>query len=327
MNPARFRGGLAALLLVAFAALAAHAREAPRRPVSYVSPIVSADGASLFFIADESSPATPGGPNPDNLYFARIDGSDLRRITHDGATLPRWRGGADGYVTFAGSPSGSDSGNVFAIKPDGTGRTLVATIRGRSPVLSPDGTKVAYLVGPWREAEIWVANADSSNARRVAGGRRTTAWNPAWSPDGRMLAYTYGDSTRGLQVHIVKVEGAIRDSAVTDSLDQRRHRAQMPAWSPDGRRIAVQWNTEEGRGSRIAVIDLPTRVMTVLDAPPPGGVDVVKDEAPSWHPDGRRLVFQSDRGGNVDIWSIRDDGTDLRQLTGIQQPGPERQGP
>ena len=297
------------------------AQEAPRRPVSYVHPVVSADGAHLFFIADAPNPATQGALNPDNLYFARADGSDLRRLTHDGAQLPRWIGGADGEITFAGT--GSDTGNVFAMKPDGSGRRLAATIRGRSPVMSPDGSKVAYLVGPWRAAEIWVANPDSSGARRVAGGGRTTAWNPAWSPDGRMLAYTFGDTTRSLQIHVVKIEGAPHDSAVTDSLD-RRMSAQMPSWSPDGRKLAVQWSTDSGKGSRIAVIDMPTRRMTVLDAPPPGDVTSVRDEVPSWFPDGKRIAFQSNRGGNVDVWVVMADGSTMRQLTGIVQPESER---
>ena len=139
-------------------------------------------------------------------------------------------------------------------------------------------------------------------------------------------AALFGDSARAVQVHIVKVDGAIRDSAVTDTLD-RKHRAQMPAWSPDGTKLAVQWSTESGRGSRIAVVDLPTRRMTVLDAPPPAGVDAVLDEVPSWFPDGKRIVFQSNRGGNVDVWSIGVDGTGLRQLTGSVQPDGEKSGP
>lgn len=298
----------------------ASAEEAPRRPVRYVHPAASGDGALVFFIADEPNPATPGAINPDNLYLVRANGTDLRRLTHDGAALPRWRGDE---ITFAGT--GTDSGNVFAMKPDGSGRRLAATIRGRSPVLSPDGTKVAYLVGPWTSAEIWVANADSSNARRVAGGGRTHAWNPAWSPDGRLLAYTYGDSTsRLVQVHVVKVDGALRDSAVTDTMESR-HKSQMPAWSPDQTKLAVQWSTEHGNGSRIAVVDLPTRRMTILDAPPPEGVDVVNDEVPAWFPDGKRIVFQSNRGGNVDLWIVNVDGSELRQLTGMSQPVEQRQ--
>jgi TolB protein len=282
------------------------AQEAPRRPISYVSPTISADGSLLFFIAD--------APDVDNLYFARVDGSDQRRLTHDGAMLPRWRGGTNGEITYAGT--GIDSGNVFAMKPDGSGLRRAAAIQGRSPVLSPDGTRVAYLVGPWRAAEIWVANFDSSGARRVAGGGRTTAWNPAWSPDGSRLAYTYGDSTRTLEIHVVKVVGSVRDTAVTDTLDHRMS-AQMPAWSPDGRKLAVQWSLEAGLGSRIAVIDLPRRTMDVVDIPPPHGVVSVRDEVPSWFPDGKRIAFQSNRGGNVDIWVMNLDGTGLQQVTGI----------
>ena len=256
---------LASCSIVLFVApLVAGARVNDRRPVDYVSPTVSADGTLLFFIADVPNPATAGALNPDNLHFARADGSDMRRLTHDGAQLPRWIGGADGEITFVGV--NADTGNVFAMKPDGSARRLAAQIRGRSPVLSPDGTKVAYLVGPWRASEIWVANADSSAARRVAGGPRTTAWNPAWSPDGRKLA--------------------------------------------------VQWSTESGLGSRIAVVDLPTRTMAVLDVAPPEGIDSVQDEAPAWFPNGKRIVFQSNRGGNVDVWVINADGTGLVQVTG-----------
>ncbi len=297
---------LVALLLVP----PAQAQNTDPRTIRYTMPVVSADGALLFFIGD--------GPSVDNLHFARAaDGADERRLTHDGAHLPRWIGGR---ITYAGLSATSDSGRVFAMKPDGTEKRLVAAVLGRNPVLSPDGAKVAYLRGPWPTAEIWIANADSTNARRVAGGEidRAAAWNPAWSPDGTRLAYTFSDSSRRPQVHIVKVVGSLRDSAATDTLDHRMS-SQMPSWSPDGSRIAVQWNTEAGRGSRIAIIDVATRALRVLDLPRPEGRACVQDEVPSWFPDGKRVVFQSDRSGNVDIWSMNEDGTDLRQLTGVRR--------
>jgi Tol biopolymer transport system component len=305
---------LAIFVLVGLGLLPAGARAqqgSDARTIRYTMPVVSADGALLFFIGD--------GPSVDNLHFARVDGTDERRLTHDGASLPRWIG-KPGEITFAGLATTQDSGRVFAMQPDGTARRLVAAVLGRNPVLSPDGEKVAYLRGPWATAEIWISNADSTNARRVAGGEidRASAWNPAWSPDGTRLAYTFSDSSRRPQVHIVKVVGSLRDSAATDTLDHRMS-SQMPSWSPDGSRIAVQWNTESGRGSRIAIIDVATRGLRVIDIPPPEGRASVQDEVPSWFPDGKRLVFQSDRSGNVDLWSMNEDGTDLRQLTGVRQ--------
>lgn len=290
----------------------AQAQKTSRRPIDYVSGVPSPDGSLIAFIAD--------GSTIDNLYVMKADGSDERRLTHDGATLPRWVGNPS-RISFAGT--GKDSGRVFTVNPDGSGRRMVAEVEGRSPVLSPDGRRVAFLRGPWRQAEIWVSAVDSSSARRVAGGWEphrtswTSAWNPAWSPDATRLAYTHGDSTRLLQVHIVKVVGSVRDTAVTDTLDFRLA-AQMPAWSPDGRKLAVQSTSDHVKGIRLRVIDLPTRAFRILDLPVPRDVPVesVRDEVPSWYPDSRRIAFQSNRGGDVDIWVVNDDGTEPRQITG-----------
>ncbi len=279
----------------------------PSRPVDYTLPVVSADGRLVFFIGD--------GPTTDNLHVVRSDGSDEKRLTHDGAHLPRWIGNP-GEITFAGPGTSPDSGRVFAMKPDGSNRRVVASIPGRSPVLSPDGTRVAYLVGPWRTAEIWVANVDGTAARKVAGGAPTWSWNPAWSPDGSRLAYTYGDSTQRLQIHIVKVVGSVRDTAITDTLDSRMA-SQLPAWSLDGLKLAFQWDTESGQGSGIAVINMPTRTVKRFDIPPPDGRSGVRDETPSWFPDGRQIVFRSNRSGNVDLWVMAEDGSNLRQVTGV----------
>jgi TolB protein len=292
--------------------VALSAQKTSRRPIDHVSAVPSPDGSWIAFIAD--------GSTADNLHVVKPDGTAGRRLTHDGATLPRWVGNP-AEITFAGT--GKDSGRVFAIRPDGGGRRLVAEVEGRSPVLSPDGRRVAFVRGPWRQAEIWVSAIDSSGARRVAGGwaplrdRWTSAWNPAWSPDGSRLAYTHGDSTRLLQVHIVKVVGSVRDTTVTDSTDFRLA-GQMPAWSPDGRRLAIQTTSDHMPGIRIGVIDLPTRSFRILDVPVPADVPVesVRDEVPAWFPDGRRIAFQSNRGGDVDIWVMNDDGTEARQVTG-----------
>ena len=293
-------------------AAGAQAQESPGRPADYVSGVPSPDGSLIAFIAD--------GSTIDNLYVMKADGTGERRLTHDGATLPRWVGNP-ARISFAGT--GKDSGRVFVVNADGSGRRMVAEVEGRNPVLSPDGRRIAFLRGPWRQAEIWVSSVDSSNARRVAGGwepfRRSwsSAWNPAWSPDGARLAYTYGDSTRLTQIHVVKVVGSVRDSAVTDTLEFRLA-AQMPAWSPDGRRLAVQSTSDHVKGIRIRVIDMSTREFRILDMPVPKDVPVesVRDEVPAWFPDGRRIAFQSNRGRDVDIWIVNDDGTEPRQVTG-----------
>jgi TolB protein len=303
---------LSALLLALPGLLAAQAPP-EKRPLDHTLPVVSADGRQIFFIGD--------APTVDNLYAVRPDGSEEQRLTHDGAHLPRWAG-KPAEITYAGTGTSPDSGRVFAFNPDRT-RRMIASVPGRSPVLSADGTHVAYLVGPWRTTEIWVSTLDGAGARKVAGGKlddggEASAWNPAWSPDGSRIAYTYGDSTRRQQVHIVKVVGSVRDTAITDTLEAQVA-WQMPAWSADGTKLAMQWNKDQGQGSGIAVIDLTTRTFRLNEIPLREGRDPVRDETPSWFPDNKHIVFRSNRSGNVDLWMMAEDGTGVKQVTGIDR--------
>jgi Tol biopolymer transport system component len=184
-------------------------------------PAVSSDGRHIAYVATEDG--------HDRVFVIDTDGTNARAVSSldtDGR-MPRWSGA--GEILFAGA--GADSGKVFVVAPGGTPRA-VANVRGRSPVLSPDGTHVLYLVGPWTSTAIAVADVDGSHARIVAGGR-TTAWNGAWSPDGKRIAYAYGDSSHVLQVHVVDADGT-NDRAVTHATRDEGS-AQMPAWSPDGR--------------------------------------------------------------------------------------------
>ncbi|HEX5247175.1 MAG TPA: hypothetical protein VFW41_08580 [Gaiellaceae bacterium] len=77
--------------------------------------------------------------------------------------------------------SGED---VVAIAPDGTRRRLLTG--AGDAVYSPDGTLVAFS----RDGDLWIANADGSGQRRLATTPRVSEWGPAWTPDGKALAYT-----------------------------------------------------------------------------------------------------------------------------------------
>jgi Tol biopolymer transport system component len=218
---------------------------------------------------------------------------------------PRWS--AAGELLFSGT--GADTGRVFAVSPDGGTPRAVASVPGRSPTLSPDGTRVLYLVGPWTSTALVVAEVDGSHARTLAGGG-TTAWNGAWSPDGKLVAYTYGDSSRVLQVHVVNADGG-GDRAVTRTTPAQGS-AQMPAWSPEGHRLAVQVNSRRAHSSEIWIVDVPNGEIRRLSAP---GAQYL-DETPCWFPDGTRLAFQSNRTGTMEVWVMAADGSSPRQITG-----------
>jgi len=268
-------------------------------------PAVSPDGRRIAYIGSQNGQA--------GLFVIDSSGANRRQVSMPGvvARLPRWS--ASGELLFAGS--GADSGTVFSVSADGGTPRVVARVPGRSPVLSPDGTRVLYLAGPWTSTALVVVSTNGTGRLALAGGR-ATAWNGAWSPDGTHAAYTYGDSTRILQVHVIGIDGR-GDHAVTNTTPDEGS-AQMPAWSPDGGRIALQVSNSRTHSSEVWIIELSTGQTHRLSTPGAAYLD----EAPAWFPDGTRLAFQSDRTGTMEIWVMAADGSNARQLTGLPETGP-----
>jgi len=289
------------VVVVATASFTLRRQQQGTRPVSNTMPSVSPDGSRIVFLSDRQG--------AKGVFLVSAEGGDERQVTDGPVQRARWA--ADGReIILAGE--GADSGRVFAVTTDSNNRRIVATVAGRSPVLSPDGKLVAYLVGPWTSTAIVVAKADGSDPRIVAGGR-ATAWNPAWSPDSKRIAYTYGDSSRVLQVHLVNADGTA-DRAVTHVAGEEGS-AQVPAWSFDGQRLAVQVSKGRSRSGHIWIVDLKTGHEQKLA---PHAAPYL-DEAPAWFPNGERIAFQSNRSGRMEIWVMKDDGSEQRQLTSTQR--------
>jgi Tol biopolymer transport system component len=287
------------LCLLAVAAGISVPRAARSQTAANGLPSVSPDGRRIAFVGRR------GGR--DRLFVIDIDGTHEREVkgASTDARMPRWS--TTGELLFSGA--GADTGKVFAVNIDTGKPRLVVSVAGRSPNLSPDGTRVLYLVGPWTSTALVVVDTDGSNARTLAGGR-TTAWNGTWSPEGRRVAYTYGDSSHVLQVHVVGVDGR-GDQAVTHTTADQGS-AQMPAWSPEGRRLALQVNHAQTHSSEIWIVDLSNGGVHRLSRPDARFLD----ETPSWFPDGTRLAFQSNRTGSMEVWVMNSDGSSPRQVTG-----------
>lgn len=110
-------------------------------------------------------------------------------------------------VAYAGivSPAGDTDRGVFTIEAaDGAVRTLfdVPGAYDSAPAWSPDGRRIAFEsnadvagANPEHDMEIWVMGADGGNPQqRTANAAHDEG--PAWSPDGRMLAYTSGSDEK-----------------------------------------------------------------------------------------------------------------------------------
>ena len=175
-----------------------------------------------------------------HLYVVNADGSGLRRLTRNW-TYPGqvkqvvWS--PDGRTIYFGR---------YVVSTDGSGARRLPYIP-LTAVWSPDGRRIAFVndtrvrtVGLCCRVErvdIYVMNADGSGRRKLTHDARYNA-EPAWSPDGRKIAFL---STRNgnRDIYVINADGSGKRNLTRNPAKDVR-----PSWSPDGRRIAFVSNRE-----------------------------------------------------------------------------------
>ena len=131
-------------------------------------------------------------------------------------------------------------------------------------------------------------------------------WSPAWSPDGRRIAFCHYADGRG-QIFTMNGDG----TGVTN-LSRNAHCDRSPAWSPDGKAIAFV--SDRDGDWEIYRLD-PDKPDPIRLTRTPG-----MDTRPVWSPDGRQIAFESARSGvDTDIYVMNADGSDQR--IAIKQAG------
>jgi Tol biopolymer transport system component len=162
---------------------------------------------------------------------------------------------------------------------------------------SPDGKQVAYT---WHQDGIYelrVVGLDGSEPRVLYRNAETT-WvrPPDWSPDGKSILTALDRKDGTSQMVLVSVrDGSVR---VLKSFDERS--LGRPRFSPDGRYIAYAFPQRPGSVEKdIFVLALDGGRETPLVQHPANDVD------PDWTPDGKRILFLSDRTGTMGAWWIQ----------------------
>ena len=177
----------------------------------------------------------------------------------------------------------------------GVARSKIAYISDR------DSESMLGLVENRATKEVYFADYDGANVRRVTISR-TLNNNPAWSPDGRSIAYTAWRPYMDILVsHIY--QGRL-ESPASGSADSQNW---LPAWSPDGAQLAFTSN-RDGQPD-LYVINADGSGLRRLTNHP--GIDT----SPTWSPQGHQLAFVSDRTGSPQVYVVGADGTGLRRIT------------
>ncbi len=175
----------------------------------------------------------------------------------------------------------------------------------------PGGGALVPGGGPSMHSQIYTippSGGAATQLTHVPSNRAAAA--PAWSPDGKRIVYESNQSGE-FRIWVMSANGS-GQSQVTH--EKQRFEDFLPSFSPSGKRI-VYSRCGEFAGF-FAFCDLDTIALdgsnrkTLLSA---GHWTNMRAE---YSPDGRQIVFQSDRGGYISaVWTMRADGSQLRRLT------------
>ena len=257
---------------------------------------------------------------------ARLAALDRPRSPADPATMVVRRvwSGRDAWAVGGVSPGGRylsylASGRGLAIHDLETGqdRPLASkdswsggNLTPNGHKLSPDGQQVAYV---WHNRDsfndVRIVGLDGSEPRVLYRNEETSRSVSevtgtehivnravlAWSPDGKYVLVTFRREDRTNQLGLVSVaDGSVR---VLKTLDWR-----YPigvSFSPDGRYIAYDLPKENSPNRDIFLLATDGSRETPLIEHP------ANNQFPVWAPDGKRIVFVSDRTGSLDAWLIQ----------------------
>jgi Tol biopolymer transport system component/DNA-binding winged helix-turn-helix (wHTH) protein len=315
------------------------------------SPSLSPDGQQLAFTWNR------GTDSQFSIYVKLIGTEELLRLTKQAATdfNPVWS--PDGrYIAFCRIQKGENG--IYIIPAIGGAERRVREahwekqdfddvlwLAGRLS-WSPDGKLLAFSDRPSRneQSSIFLLSLDSLEARRLTSPSRTGGdFNPAFSPDGRTLAFN-----RGLSIYTVPVSGGEEQY-----LSSGAQYGWGLAWTPDGRdivfgqagflanagwlwKISARGDEPERlqfgqggiepsiRGNRLAYsrqelnLNIWRRKLdSLLSAGPPDRIisSTRMESGPQYSPDGSKIAFESTRSGAYEVWICRSDGSDLLQLT------------
>ena len=287
-----------------------------RRVTSFGSdPAWSADGRELVY-ATEFIQRPYGRQGTSELWAVEVGSGKTRRVltTSDGVQPNVSPHGL--RIAYWALPTGGSQRDIWTIPYAGlkAGEQPVAVTNDPAvdwnPVWAPDGKSLYFLSNRNGAMNLWRVPIDESTGKVLGPAEALSlpaveVGGLAVAKDGRHLAFVDRKTTHALDRIAFDADGRVVTKSET--LYEGSQEMSDLDVSPDGKTVAF-----DSRGAAQDDLFLfsaeGAAIRQLLD-------DAPKDRHPSFTPDGKRLIFISDRTGRYEVWSIATDGSGLTQLT------------
>lgn len=283
------------------------------------------------------------------IYVSDANGDNVRRLTYTPQIEERFPQFSPdekkiGYIGEKGRNL-----DFFVMDIDGSDKNNIMPGAARESAFSfsPDSKKVGIVSNRGGDFEVFLANIDGSQLKQITHNNVFDG-GPLFSLDGRYLFIASAqNSDKGTEIYRIDLEtgGRLRytNNAVEDGLDyssadgnwfaassMRDDNWEILLLSKTGKKITrfTDNNTYDARavfapqGYKLIWTANPKKVMDVLVGDmrePLKAVNLTKGKGenlwPDWSPDGKRIVFESNRSGKWQIYTINQNGSGLRKIT------------
>ncbi|MBA2304924.1 MAG: serine/threonine-protein kinase [Acidobacteria bacterium] len=271
-------------------------------------PAWSPDGNQIAFTTEEI--VDPSSRQDEStLYVVALGGGVPRKLVDEDAVQPSWSPSGERIVFWSNIAGQRD---IYTVAAGGGGRVALTNDPALdwSPAWSPDGRFVYFSSDRGGAMNLWRVSVDQSSGRARGAPEPVTVGVPAaaalsrFSKDGSRLVFR--SRIGSINPVAIPFDPANLRAGAPSLLDTRNIIRVPSDVSPDGKQVAY---SSIGERQEDLFIGSAREIRQVTDDPS-------RDRAPIFTPDGRSLVFYSNRDGKWGAWSVGIDGGNLRKIEG-----------